>query len=83
MEDLQKVLGPPPPEGYINVIIAVEDVLLSRNWDVRERVIACGRWGAAAPSLARLTTPPYSDPSPLCSAGTAGCTSRARACASS
>lgn len=35
VEDLQKALGPPPPEHYLNVILAVEDVLLLRDWDVR------------------------------------------------
>jgi hypothetical protein len=35
VEDLQKALGPPPPEHYINVLLAVEDVLLLREWDVR------------------------------------------------
>jgi len=35
IEDLQKALGPPPPEGYVNVILAIESVLLRREWDVR------------------------------------------------
>ncbi len=35
VEDLQKSLGPAPPEGYVNVIISIESVLLRREWDVR------------------------------------------------
>ena len=34
VEDLQKALGPSPPDGYICLIIAVEGVLLRREWDV-------------------------------------------------
>lgn len=34
IEDLQRALGPAPPDGYISIIIAVEDVLLKREWDV-------------------------------------------------
>lgn len=32
-EDLQTALGPNPPEGYISVLLAVEDVLLKRTWN--------------------------------------------------
>ena len=35
VEDLQKSLGPPPPDGYVNVLISIESVLLRREWDVR------------------------------------------------
>ena len=31
---LQRALGPPAPEGYINIIMAMEDVILRREWDV-------------------------------------------------
>jgi hypothetical protein len=31
-EDLQRALGPAPPDGYVSVILAVEDVLLRRSY---------------------------------------------------
>jgi hypothetical protein len=34
-EDLQKALGDKPDAHFLNLIIAVEDVLLLREWDVR------------------------------------------------
>lgn len=34
-EDLQAALGPPPPEHYVNVIIALDDLLVLREWDRR------------------------------------------------
>ncbi len=43
VEDLQKSLGPPPPDGYVNVLISIESVLLRREWDVRIRTRARGR----------------------------------------
>lgn len=35
LEELQRALGPPSPDFYINVIIAMEDVLVKREWDRR------------------------------------------------
>jgi hypothetical protein len=32
-EDLQTALGPSPPEGYISVLLSVEDVLVKRTWN--------------------------------------------------
>ena len=32
-EDLQTALGPNPPEGYISVLLAVDDVLVKRTWN--------------------------------------------------
>ena len=35
IEELQRVLGPPPPEFYINVLMAMEDTIVKREWDRR------------------------------------------------
>lgn len=34
IEDLQRALGPAPPQGYLSVMIAAEDVLVHREWNV-------------------------------------------------
>lgn len=34
IEDLQRALGPPPPDGYLSVLLSVEDVIVRREWDV-------------------------------------------------
>lgn len=35
IEELQKVLGPAPPPQYVTVMVALEEVLVKREWDVR------------------------------------------------
>lgn len=35
IEELKRALGPPPPDGYINVILGFEHVLVRREWDAR------------------------------------------------
>ena len=35
IEELQRVLGPPPPEFYTNVLMAMEDTIVKREWDRR------------------------------------------------
>jgi hypothetical protein len=47
----QRALGPPAPEFYINVIIAMEDVVLRREWDVRENKGQRGEGCAASISV--------------------------------
>ncbi len=83
IEDLQKALGPPPPEGYVNVILAIESVLLRREWDVGFRARGAPRdRGGGDTNLFPPLSFPLLRARPR-SAATGGCTSRARACATS
>lgn len=35
IDELQRALGPPPPDGYINVIMGMENLILKRDWSAR------------------------------------------------
>ncbi len=61
-EDLQKALGERPGPHYLNLFIAVEDVLLLREWDVRCMQSMAAVWLPPCPLSASAR--PFSLPPP-------------------
>ena len=41
----QRALGPPPPDFYITVLLALDDVLVRREWDVSSAHPHVRVWG--------------------------------------
>jgi hypothetical protein len=93
VEELHKVLGPAPPPQYVTVMVALEEVLVMREWDVRGPPALSirspsprGLARAPLPHPPPPSRPPPTHPTPsiaapaFSSAATATWLSRARAC---